>query len=124
MSVLRNCWTIQPLKCPSVHSYRDDAKLSEILKNKMTKFQNYKHYKLPITLNPLEYGKLIIQIDKLFVVQFNRTNVVLITQHEGFNQVKFYKEGDLIFNYKDHKINDSTFIRSLENKRFTFKIKI
>jgi hypothetical protein len=90
----------------------------------MTKFQNYKHYKLPITLNPLEYGKLIIQIDKLFVVQFNRTNVVLITQHEGFNQVKFYKEGDLIFNYKDHKINDSTFIRSLENKRFTFKIKI
>ena len=25
----------------------------------MINYQNYKHYKLPITINPLEYGKLI-----------------------------------------------------------------
>jgi len=31
----------------------------------MIKFQNYKHYKLPITLNPLDYGKLIIKFDEL-----------------------------------------------------------
>ncbi len=36
----------------------------------MIKYQNYRHYKLPITINPLDYGKLIIKIDELnlFVV--------------------------------------------------------
>lgn len=87
----------------------------------MTNFQNYKHYKLPITMNPLEYGKLIYQIDKLFIIQINRTNVVLINQYDEFNQIKLFKEGDLMIEYKDHKTSDSKFIRTLDNKKFTFK---
>jgi tRNA(His) 5'-end guanylyltransferase len=87
----------------------------------MLKFQNYQHYKLPITMNPLEYGKLIIKIDNLFILQVNRTNIVLITQSDEFNIIKLYKEGDLIFEYKDHKTTDNTFVRSLYNKNFTFK---
>ena len=42
----------------------------EILKYKM-KYQNYSHYKLPITINPLEYGKLIEQIDNKYIIQLN-----------------------------------------------------
>jgi hypothetical protein len=89
----------------------------------MIKFQNYKHFKLPITLNPLEYGKLIIKIEKLdlFIIQVNRTNIALITQFDAFNQIKLFKEGEFILEYKDHKIDDNTFIRSLNNKKFTFK---
>src|ERR1700684_4608706 len=87
----------------------------------MMKYQNYKHYKLPITLNPLNYGKLIVQIGKHFIIQINRTNIVLITQFEDINHVKLFKEGDYIFEYKDHKSNNSTFIRSLNNNKFTFK---
>jgi len=88
---------------------------------KNIKYQNYKHYKLPITLNPLDYGKLILNIGKQFVIQVNRTNMVLITQLDNFNQVKLFKEGDFIFEYKDIKINDDKFIRSLNNNKFTFE---
>ena len=76
-------------------------------------------------MNPLEYGKLIIKIDNLnlFIVQVNRTNVALIYQHKDLNHIKLYNEGNLVFEFKDHKIDDSIFIRSFENKKFTFKNK-
>lgn len=84
-------------------------------------YQYFHHYKLPITMNPLNYGKVIEQIDNKFTIQINKTNIALITQYDLYNHVKFYKEGDLIYEYNDHKIDDSTFIRSLQNKKFTFK---
>ena len=87
------------------------------------KYQNYLHYKLPITINPLEYGKLIIKIIelKLFIIQINRTNIALINQYDELNHVKIFKEGNLIFEYSDHILDNSSFIRVLENKKFTFK---
>jgi hypothetical protein len=54
----------------------------------MTKFQNYKHYKLPITINPLEYGKLLVQISDLFILQFNKTNIAIINQFKDHNKIK------------------------------------
>jgi len=89
----------------------------------MIKYQNYKHYKLPITIEPLKYGKLIIQIDdlNLFIVQINRTNIALILQYDDLNHVKLFKEGNLILEYTDHKSDDNIFIRSLNNTKFTFK---
>jgi hypothetical protein len=85
------------------------------------KFQNYKHYKLPITINPLEYGKLIIKMDNIIVSQINRTNIAVISQFNELNIVKIFKEGDFLFKYSDHKIDENNFIRSLENKKFTFE---
>jgi hypothetical protein len=89
----------------------------------MIKYQNYKHYKLPITINPLEYGKLIYQdpIKNIFIIQINKTNIAYITQFEKFNNIKLFKEGDLMFEYKDIKINENSFIRSLGNKKFGYK---
>jgi hypothetical protein len=84
------------------------------------KFQNYKHYKLPITINPLEYGKLIFKNDNIFIIQITPKTIALINQFEEFNEVKFFKEGDLVFIYKDHKIDENTFLRTLDNKKFTF----
>jgi hypothetical protein len=84
------------------------------------KYQNYKHYKLPITMDPLKYGKLILNIEKLFIVQVNKTNVAIINQHKELNSIKLFKEGDLIFNYKDIKINDNSFVRHIENNKFIF----
>jgi DNA polymerase type B, organellar and viral len=83
-------------------------------------YQNYKHYKLPITIKPLDYGKLIYNMDNIYIMQVTIRTIALITQFEDFNEVKFFKEGDLVFIYKDHKIDENTFIRSLENKKFTF----
>src|SRR5437879_1854409 len=94
------------------------------------KYQNYKHYKLPISINPLEYGKLIFKTDNIYIIQIKFINVSVISkyknfsviyQYEDFNEVKFFKEGDLAFIYKDHKLDDNTFTRTLNNKKFTFK---
>ena len=85
------------------------------------KYQNYKHYKLPITINPLDYGKLIYTADNIYIIQITSRTIAVIFQNDLFNEVKFFKEGDLAFIYKDHKLDDNTFIRSLDNKKFTFK---
>jgi len=84
-------------------------------------FQNYKHYKLPISLNPLEYGKLMLKIDNKYIISVGTRTIAIVTQYNEFNDIKFFRKGDLIFNYKDHKINENTFIRSLEDSKFTFK---
>ena len=85
------------------------------------KYQNYKHYKLPITINPLDYGKLIFKNDNIFIMQITAKTIALITQFDLINEVKFFKEGDLVFIYRDHKTDENTFVRTLENKKFTFK---
>lgn len=57
------------------------------------KYQNHLHYKLPITINPLEYGKLIEQFDNKYIVQLNTNNIVIIKQIENDNFVKFFRKG-------------------------------
>jgi hypothetical protein len=90
--------------------------------NTLIKNQNYKHYKLPITINPLEYGKLILKIEELnlFIIQVNKTNLALIYVYDQFNLIKLFREGKLVLEFKDHKYNNE-FIRNLNNKKFTFK---
>ena len=85
------------------------------------KFQNYKHFKLPITMEPLKYGKLIFNQDNNFIIQINRTNVGLIKEWPEFNLIKIFHKGDLAFNYKDLKISDLEFSRLINNEKFTFK---
>jgi hypothetical protein len=84
-------------------------------------YQYFHHHKLPITMDPLKYGKLLKQIDNIYFVQINRTNTAVITKNEDFNKVEFFKEGELIYEYKDHKVDNLTFVRSILNKHYTFK---
>ena len=98
-----------------------DVKWKEIIFINMTKYQNYKHYKLPITINPLDYGKLIIKINNIYIIHITTFTLVVITQLEDFNEVKFFRDGNLAFTYSDHKIDNETFVRSLDSRKFTFK---
>ena len=84
-------------------------------------YQNYQHYKLPITMNPLQYGKLIAKYSNKFILQINRTNLVSITQDNYQNHVKLFREGEFMFEFIDNKINESEFTRNLNNKKFIFK---
>lgn len=86
----------------------------------MIHYQNYRHFKLPITLNPLEYGKLIYQNDNKYIIQINDTNVIILDHFEEYNIIKLYKKGDFMFEYNDHKTSNHTFIRTLNNLEFTF----
>jgi hypothetical protein len=96
------------------------AKDKVITESYNVQYQDYQHHKLPITMNPLEYGKLIDRIDNNYIVQVNDTNIVKITQEENLNQVKFFRKGELRYEFIDTKINENTFIRTFGNKQYTF----
>jgi hypothetical protein len=72
-------------------------------------------------MNPLHFGNLIKQINNIFIIHVNIRNLALITQHDNFNTVELYNQGVLVIKYSDHKIDDSNFVRSLDNKKFSFK---
>ena len=80
-------------------------------------FQYYQHHKLPITMNPLEYGKLIDKTGNKFTIQVNKTDIAIIIQEKDKNIIKIYREGDEVYSYTDLKINKSKFIRILKNKK-------
>jgi len=87
----------------------------------MIKYQNYSHYKLPITINPLEYGKLIEQIGSKYIIQLNTFNVLIINEGENENYIKLFRKGELMFEFRDKFISDSSFSRTIKDKKFIFE---
>jgi hypothetical protein len=86
------------------------------------KYQNYSHYKLPITMDPLKYGKLIEQIDNKFIMTLTTpTNIAVITKINNENFVKIFRKGELMFEYNEFKISDIKFIRTIQDQRYTFE---
>jgi len=82
---------------------------------------NYQHHKLPITMNPLEYGKLIDKFGDTYIVSVNPKNIASITQLENSNEVKFYKSAELTYEWIDKWIDSNTFSRTLGRKEWIFK---
>jgi hypothetical protein len=64
-------------------------------------YQNYQQHKLPITMNPLEYGKLITKLDNNYIIEMNNKNIAIITQLENENKVQIKKSDILIHEYED-----------------------
>lgn len=89
--------------------------------NNTIKFQNYSHYKLPITFNPLNYGKLFEQIGSKFILQLITRNIVIINQTDNTNFVRLYRNGDLMLEWKDIKISETSFTRILFDHKFTYE---
>lgn len=87
------------------------------------KYQNHKYCKLPITIDPLNYGKLILKINELnlFIVQVNKTILALINESDELNHVKIFKGGDFMFDYKDRKVSENIFIRALNDRNYYYK---
>jgi hypothetical protein len=83
-------------------------------------YLNYSYYKLPITMNPLEYGTLIEQFDNKYIIKLSSTNIVVVQQYENDNYIKFFRNGVFIFEFRDYKIDDSTFYRIIKNNKFVF----
>jgi len=85
------------------------------------KYQNYLHFKLPITMNPEDYGKVIEQNNNIYIIQLNTNNIVIIKQINEDNFVKFFRKGELIFEFKDSKLSEKRFIRTILDQRYTFR---
>jgi|HubBroStandDraft_1064217.scaffolds.fasta_scaffold09584_3 hypothetical protein len=87
----------------------------------MTKFQIYSHYKLPITTDPLKFGKLLDQTNNKFIIQLTTKNVAVINHYEKENFVRIFKNGDLVLEFRDKFINENSFIRTLNDTKFLFE---
>jgi DNA polymerase type B, organellar and viral len=85
------------------------------------KYQNYSHYKLPITSNPLEYGKLLDQTNNKFIIQLTTRNIAVINHTENENFVRIFKNGDLALEFRDKIINDRSFARYIHDTKFVFE---
>lgn len=87
----------------------------------MTKFQIYSHFKLPITMDPLKYGKLLDQTNNKFIMQLSTKNIAVINHYEKENFIRIFKNGDLVLEFKDKFINENSFIRTINDTKFLFE---
>jgi hypothetical protein len=71
-------------------------------------------------MNPLEYGDLIAQFDNNYVIQLTTTNILIIQQNEHDNLIQFFRKGELMFEFKDCRIDETTFFRVIKDSKFTF----
>ena len=83
-------------------------------------FQTYYHYKFPITMNPLEYGKLVRQYDNDYIISLESGNTAIIKSFTDKNEVEIIKNGDHVLNYTDYFINNNSFNRKIGQYTYTY----
>lgn len=84
-------------------------------------------YKLPVTMDPIKYGKMIY-FDKstnTYLIQVTDKTIAQIKVEEYKNNVEIIKEGNPIIKYTDTLTdttsnNVATFIRELGNKTYFY----
>jgi hypothetical protein len=87
--------------------------------------QNYKNHNLPISMNPLDYGKIIIQtkteLSINYIIQNDKGLTINFNQFEKYNEIEFFKSGISLIKFTDILINKDSFIRKIINKQYYFE---
>jgi hypothetical protein len=86
-----------------------------------TKYQKFSHYLLPITINPLKYGKVIERLDNKYIIQLNTSNILVIKTVNNDNFIRFFRKGNLILEFVDSKVTEIMFTRTIQDQKFTFE---
>ena len=88
-------------------------------------FQNYKNNKLVISFNPLDFGKVLtitkLDIETLYILQAEEYLIIKILNSENQNSIEIFKKGDLLIKFTDIKLNNSRFVRIIDNKKYYFE---
>jgi hypothetical protein len=88
-------------------------------------FQNYKNNKLVISFNPLDFGKVLtitkLDIETLYILQAEDYLIIKILNSENQNSIEIFKKGDLLIKFTDIKLNNSRFVRIIDNKKYYFE---
>lgn len=81
-------------------------------------------YNLPTTMDLSLWGETLTKTDKISIIKKINTNFLYIISTKGkLNEVKILKKGNKILEFTDlmtNTNNNSTFIRTLKNKKFYF----
>lgn len=97
--------------------------------DKKTNYQFYRHYKLPITMDPLKYG-IVIHLDKTnntYVVQITSLTIAKISVKrigdKTINEVEIYREGHLFLKYVDTSNPKEGFVRRIGKNTYNYDSK-
>lgn len=87
--------------------------------------QNYNNNNLPISMNYLDFGWIIIQ-NKIesginYVIQNEKGLTINFNQFEKYNEIEIFKSGISIIKFTDILINKQSFLRKIENKQYFFE---
>ena len=87
----------------------------------MTKIQIYSHFKLPITMDPLKFGKLLDESNNKFIIQLSTKNIAVIKHYDKENFIRIFKNGDLVLEFRDKFMTENSFIRTINDTKFLFE---
>jgi hypothetical protein len=65
--------------------------------------------------------KLIEQSGNKYIIQLNTTNVLVLVEKQNENYIKLFKKGELMFEFKDVKKSEFSFVRTIQDQRYTFE---
>ncbi len=77
--------------------------------------------KLPISMNPMDYGRLINKNGMVYILQNDKGQTITFTKFEKHNLVEFFKSGTSLVKFKDEIINENKFTRIIDNKKYSFE---
>lgn len=87
--------------------------------------QNYKNLNLPISMNPIDYGRLTLQTKLetyiLYIIQNNKGETIHFKKFDKYNEIEFFKNGISLVKFTDTIINNTKFIRNIDNKNYYFE---
>jgi len=101
----------------------DNLFKDEPVEDSKISFHIYYNHKLPIVKNIEEYGNIIEKTeDKIIISLFNRKGEILSIQKvDNQNNVKYFKNGKLMYEWTDHLREDGSIIREIGKTTILWK---
>jgi hypothetical protein len=88
-------------------------------------FQNYKNFNLPVSMNPNDYGRVIIKNELKnsinYILQNEKGQTINFNQFEKHNEVEFFNRGISLIKFVDSIFTTNKFIRVLDDKKYIFE---
>jgi hypothetical protein len=98
--------------------------LENLLKSEINLI-NFKDMKLPISIDPNDFGKIInkssIAEGNIYHIQDNLGRSIIFKEFEKENQIEYFKNQNLILEFKDIKFSEGKFLRILGKRRLFFE---
>jgi hypothetical protein len=86
---------------------------------------NFKDMKLPVSINPNDFGKIINKTSmyegNIYHIQDNLGRAIIFKEFEKENQVEYFKDQNLILEFKDNKYSEGKFLRILGKRKIFFE---
>jgi len=99
------------------YGIREGKIKSTFSSNKELKYQIYYNNKLPIGILPEEYGTIIHENDSHFTISVSKNAMIILkviqTNLSKINYIKYFKNGNLLFEWKDTIVSEFKFIREI-----------